>query len=47
MDERLARHFSAVGVEDEPEVEFHQVYRYFNTQAAHAAAKPSDRLPLQ
>lgn len=38
MDERLGRHFEAAGVEGTPEVQFHSVHRYFNTQAAQMAA---------
>jgi len=38
FDERLSPHFAAVGVTGEPDAQFHEVHRYFNTQAGHAAA---------
>ncbi len=38
MDERLAPELATVGAEGQPEVEFHEVHRYFNTESAHAAA---------
>jgi uncharacterized protein YciU (UPF0263 family) len=38
FDERLAPHFAAVGVTGEPEAQFHDVHRYFNTEVANTAA---------
>jgi uncharacterized protein YciU (UPF0263 family) len=38
FDERLSPHFEAVRVTGQPDAQFHDVYRYFNTQASHAAA---------
>jgi uncharacterized protein YciU (UPF0263 family) len=34
MDDRLAPHIAAAGIEGQPEATFHEVYRYFNTEAA-------------
>jgi hypothetical protein len=38
FDERLAPHLAAAGATGEPDAQFHDVHRYFNTEAAHAAA---------
>ncbi len=38
FDERLSPHFEAVGVTGQPDAQFHEVHRYFNTQAGHAGA---------
>ena len=38
FDERLSPHFEAVGVTGAPDAQFHEVHRYFNTQADHAPA---------
>jgi hypothetical protein len=38
FDERLSPHFEAVGVTGEPDAQFHEVHRYFNTQAGHEGA---------
>ena len=38
FDERLSPHFEAVGATGQPDAQFHEVHRYFNTQAVHAPA---------
>jgi hypothetical protein len=38
FDERLSPHFETVGVTSQPDAQFHDVHRYFNTQAAEAVA---------
>jgi hypothetical protein len=38
MDERLAPALAEYGVEGQPDVVFHDVHRYFNTEAAIASA---------
>ena len=34
FDERLSPHFEAIGATGQPDAQFHDVYRYFNTGAA-------------